>query len=230
MNVFTRRTLRVLLPVAAGLCVFASAAGALDLTVRSGNAAAGLPDPLIRRLDLATFCGVGSPTAFTAADFAAASGGPNAVVLSFLHPAWTTSLDCDPAAKWIGTAANANPLSALYAFDFVVPVPCCFTHATLDFCWITDDFLGDAINPAGIYVNGTPIAAVAGGNYAIQNSVSGIDVSSLLECGRNTVYIYNRDAGCAVSGVNFSSTLHLTDCGSVPVTPSTWGKVKSNYR
>ena len=117
MSSITRRTFRLLPLVAAALLDIAASAGAVTLTVRSGNAAAGNPDPLIRRLDLATSCGIGSPTAFTAADFAAASGGPSAIVLSFIHPAWITGISCDPQAAWVGTTADAHPISALYAID-----------------------------------------------------------------------------------------------------------------
>ena len=121
MNFSPRCTLRVLSLLAAGLCVLATSAGALTLSVRSGNAPAGNPDPLIRRLDLATSCGAGYPTPFAAAEFTAASAGPAAVVLSFIHPAWLPSMQCDALAAWVGTDANATPLSALYAIDVNVP-------------------------------------------------------------------------------------------------------------
>ena len=211
------------------LCATTGPAAALTLTMRSGNAPAGSADPLISRFDLASTCGVGYPTAFTAAEFAAADAGPAAVVLSYIHPAWITGIACDPAARWIGVSALADPLSALFAMDFTLPDPCCFTAATLDFCWSSDDGLGDATNPPGLYVNGSPIAAVAGGSFGGQSIVSGIDVTGLVHCGKNTLYMYDRDSGCAVSGLIFSATLHVEEC-IVPVKPATWGAMKSLYR
>ena len=57
-----------------------------------------------------------------------------------------------------------------------------------------------------------------------------IDVTSLVQCGRNVLYFYDRDAGCAVSGVNFSVTLNLKDCIITPVHPPTWGSIRHTYR
>jgi len=197
--------------LAAALCAIAVSAQAATLTInlRSGNAAPGNPDPLIRRLDLATSCGVGYGSLFTAADFAAADAGPSAVVLSFIHPAWTRSLPCDPLAQWIGVAADATPLSALYAMDFVLPPDgCCYQKAELEFCWI-------------------PV--VAGGNFTAQTTDGGLNILPLIKCGKNTLYIYNRDIGCAVSGVNFSARLILDEC-ITPASVSSWGRVKATYR
>ena len=226
MHLLHRLNIRNASWLAAGLLLFAAQAGALTLTLRSGNAPAGNPDPLVRQLDLATSCGVGYATAFGTPEFTAAA--PPAVVLSFVHPAWIPHLACDPLALWIGTTANANPISALYGLEFTVPAPCCIAHATLDICWSSDDTLGDAINPAGLYVNQTPIATVTGGNFTVESSVTGIDVTSLVHCGANTLHFYNRDIACAVSGLIFSATLHIEEC-SVPVTPSTWSHVKTIY-
>lgn len=207
----------------------ASTAGASVIVLRSGNAAAGNPDPQINMLPLPGPCGVGFATPFTAADFAAAATGPPAVVESFIHPAWGPNLPCDLAAKWIGTNAPSAPQSALFAQTFKLPTPCCFTKATLGFCWQADDGLGDAINPAGIYLNGVPLTAVAGGNYLTPTSVGGIDVSSLLQCGPNVLYVYDRDIACAVSGTIYTAVFDLTDCAT-PAHTSSWGTVKATYR
>ena len=232
MSLANRRIPAFFSLLAAALCAIAVSAQAATLTInlRSGNAAPGNPDPLIRRLDLATSCGVGYGSLFTAADFAAADAGPSAVVLSFIHPAWTRSLPCDPLAQWIGVAADATPLSALYAMDFVLPPDgCCYQKAELEFCWMADDGIGDALNPAGLYLNGSPIPVVAGGNFTAQTTDGGLNILPLIKCGKNTLYIYNRDIGCAVSGVNFSARLILDEC-ITPASVSSWGRVKATYR
>jgi hypothetical protein len=215
--------------VAVALITLTSIAGATVVTIRSGNAAPGNPDPAITMLALPGSCGVGFAGAFTPADFAAAAGGPPAFVEAFIHPAWGPNLPCDLAAQWIGTNPQATPQSALFAQRFDLPVPCCFSKAFLNFCWQADDALGDAVNPAGIYINGTPIAAVAGGNYLNPTTVSGIDVASLLHCGPNYLYVYNRDIACAVSGTIYTASFDLTECID-PVQPSSWGSLKATYR
>jgi len=229
MRLATRRSLCSLALLAVALFTLVTTAGATTILLRSGNAAQGNPDPQINMLALPGPCGVGFPTPFTPADFAAAAGGPPAFVLSFIHPAWGPTLPCDPAAQWIGTNPQAAPQSALFAQTFKIGDPCCFTKATLDFCWQADDALGDAVNPAGIYLNGIPIPAVAAGNYLTPTSVVGIDVSSMLQCGPNVLYVYNRDIACAVSGTIYTATINLTDCVT-PTQPSSWGHVKATYR
>ena len=60
-------------------------------------------------LQLGGPCGAGFPAAFSPADFSAAQSGPQAAVLSFIHPAWTRTLSCDPDAQWIGGDPQATP-------------------------------------------------------------------------------------------------------------------------
>jgi hypothetical protein len=229
MTLAYRRTLAMLPFLAAALLALPSPASAVVITLRSGNAAPGNPDPLITRFDLATSCGIGWPSAFSAAEFAAADAGPPAVVLSSLHPFWSPSLSCDPLAQWVGVAPNADPLSTLFAMNFDVPDVCCYQSAFLDFCWMVDDGLGDATNPAGVYINGTPIAAINGGNFAAASVVAGIDILPYIHCGRNTLYVYDRDAGCAVSGAIWTAQLVLTEC-ITPAPSRSWGAVKATYR
>ncbi len=229
MHFASRNTPGMFALLAAGLSLLAAPASAVVITLKSGNAAPGNPDPLITYVDLATSCGLGYPTAFTAAEFTAALAGPQATVIGFPHPAWQTSIPCDPSAAWVGRDNFGTPMSALYAMEFDLGDPCCFTKATLDFCWGVDDALGDAINPAGIYLNGTPLAAVQGGSLASQTEVNGMDVTSLVHCGRNTLHIYDRDLGCVISGIIFSAKLDVTEC-IVQAHSSSWGKVKAIYR
>lgn len=218
------------LPIlAAALCTLAAPAHAVTINLRSGNAPAGNPDPMIRRLDLASACGAGYATPFTAAEFAAADAGPPAIVLSFVHPAWGQSLPCDPAAQWVGVDPNATPMSELYAIDFFLATdPCCYDKAFLDFCWTADDILGDGVNPAGVYLNGASLP-IAGGNYATETVVTAVDILPYIHCGKNTLYIHNRDLGCAVSGINFSARITAREC-ITPASRPSWGKVKATYR
>lgn len=229
MRLLHRRTLALLPLLALTVLGLPSNAAALNLVLRSGNAPQGSPDPLVSRFDLATSCGVGWGAPFSGAEFAAAGAGPPAIVLSFIHPAWGQSLACDPLAQWVGVAPNADPLSTLFAQDFFVPDTCCYQSATLDFCWMADDGLGDAINPAGVYINGQPLASITGGNFATPTTVSGIDILPLLRCGRNTLYVYDRDLGCAVSGAIWTAQLRLVEC-ITPARTSSWGGVKATYR
>jgi hypothetical protein len=223
-----RRTLALLPLLAAVILALPVPADALTVVMRSGNAAPGSPDPLISRFDLATSCGIGWPTPFSAAEYAAADAGPPAIVLSFIHPAWTPSLACDPLAQWVGVAPTADPISTLFAQDFFLPDTCCYSSAKLAFCWMADDGLGDAIN-AGVAINGTPIPPLTGGNFAAPTSDSGLDILSLLHCGRNTLYVYDRDVACAVSGAIWTARIDLVEC-ITPVRPSSWGGVKATYR
>ncbi len=210
-------------------CLFhATPASAFSVTLHSGNGPAGGPDALVKRLNVPAPCSNGFAAPFTAADFAAADAGPPAIVLTFVHPAWGQVLPCDPTAKWIGNDPNATPTSALYAIDFDLPDPCCLSSAKLGMCWMADDILGDPINPAGVYLNGNPLP-IAGGNYAAQTVAAGVDVLADLKCGKNTIYIYNRDLACAVSGINFLINIAGEECAT-PAPGSSWGHVKALYR
>jgi hypothetical protein len=93
---------------------------------------------------------------------------------------------------------------------------------------MADDLLGDPINPAGVYLNGNALP-ITGGNYATQTIVSGVDVLSYLKCGKNTIYIYNRDLACTVSGINFLVGISGEECVTPAPAPS-WGSVKATYR
>jgi len=212
------------------LTLQASWAGALTLTLRSGTPVPTQVDPSITYLvEPSGACGVGFPAAFGPADFAAAVGGPNAWSVP-AYPVWNQGLKCDPAANWVSTSAGLPSRSALYAIQFVIQDPCCIKSATLDFCWSVDDFLGDPTgpNPAGVYLNGIPLPSISGGNYLTESQVSGVDITKLVHCGTNTLYVYDRDAGCAVAGVRFSATLQINKCDT-PVQSTTWGRLKTLY-
>jgi hypothetical protein len=225
-NSFVRRLVAIL-----AFSMIAVSASAETITLRSGGATIGSPDP-----NTTVWAGSGgtllSAAPFTANDFATACSGTSAIVCQ-PHPAWAPHLTCDPLAQWIGIDAFATPASAMYCQNFNVQT-CCIFRATLDFCWVTDDVLGDAYaggpNPAGVYINGVAVTpSIDGGNYATDTIASAADVTSLLHCGNNQLSIYNRDLGYAVSGVMFSATLEILDC-DVSTESSSWGNIKSLYR
>jgi hypothetical protein len=118
----------------------------------------------------------------------------------------------------------------LFARDFDVHT-CCITKATLTFCWVADDYLGDnaagGANPSGVYLNQVPLP-IDGGNYAVENGVA-IDVTGLVHCGRNEFHVYDRDGAAVVSGTMFSATLDITEC-PLKSQSSTWGGIKALYR
>jgi hypothetical protein len=212
----------------------ASDSRAASIVLRSGSVTPTNPDPVITYLAVPGLqCGVGFPNAFTAADFAAADAGPPAWSLP-AFVAWTPTLWCDPQANWISTGVGWPSYSALYSVPFTVPVPepCCLDRATLDFCWMVDDALGDPAstggpNPLGLYLNGAPLP-IAGGDYSTAQRVI-VDITALLHCGENRLYVYNRDLGCAVAGVNFSATVNYFECVT-PAHPKSWGAVRALYR
>ncbi|HKW13635.1 MAG TPA: hypothetical protein VJS69_04030 [Candidatus Krumholzibacteria bacterium] len=171
-----------------------------------------------------------SASPFTAADFAAAYSGPLSVVVPPYGSFWLSSLACDPLAQWISVDASAGPATALYCQAFNVH-SCCIAKATLTFCWASDDNIGDQLyggpNPMGVYLNGVALP-ITGGSYATENTAT-VDVTSLLHCSQNQIFVYNRDAAYVVTGVMFSIHIDIAEC-PLKTEPSTWGKVKALYR
>lgn len=223
---------RQFLPLVVLFAVLVSAASsvqALTIPFKSGTGVAGGPDAVVKLLPLVATCPVGYPTPFTGADFGAAYSAPPAVICTFIHPAWATSIPCDTSARWIGVDAAATPLSSLIAVPFFVPAPCCIGRATLSICYLADDALGDAINPGGCYVNGILVPAVTGGSYTVPIVFTSIDITSAVHCGDNALYFYNRDLGCAVNGMMFSGRIEITTCFDA-AKPTSWGTLKRTYR
>lgn len=179
-------------------------------------------------------CGTAlSGAPFTPADFATAQSGPFAKAIT-PHPAWGASLACDPDARWINPetdlfGCSGVPASALYACPFEVTGPC--TTASVDVCWLVDDSLGDLLfggaNPVGVYINGTALdASFAVGSYSTETSASASGIT--LHTGTNWLYVYQRDAGCSVSGLILSATIHV-DC-PVSVEGESWGRIKARFQ
>jgi hypothetical protein len=227
------------LALVSGLLLAFLVAGASDsraasIVLRSGSVAPPAPDPVITYLiEPSGVCAAPFAAAFTPADFAAADAGPAAWSLP-AHSAWTTKLWCDPQTNWISTAPGWPPYSALYSVPFNVPVPapCCIQSATLDFCWMADDALGDPAsfggpNPLGVYLNGVGLP-IAGGDFTTAQRII-VDITALLHCGENRLYVYNRDLGCAITGANFSATINYNECVT-PAHKKSWGAVRALYR
>ncbi len=227
-----RRLLPSLFTLSLGLLWLGDASAAELITLRSGNALPGNPDPQISLL-LGTGGAALSANPFTSADFAAACGPRSAVVITTPIGPWLQQLACDPLARWVGTDALATPASGLYCQNFDVET-CCIESAVLSFCFSTDDALGDGIyggpNLDGVYLNGVAVTpSINTGSYATETQVGPVDVTGLIACGSNQLQVYNRDAALVVSGVIYSATIDITEC-AVPTEDSSFGSVKSLYR
>ncbi|MDZ4803571.1 MAG: hypothetical protein SGI90_01755 [Candidatus Eisenbacteria bacterium] len=218
-----------LLTLSALLVLNLPSAAVENISFFSGNGIIGQPDPIVRFLGLGSCCA--EFPAFTPAHFAAAAGGPPATIIGQAHPLWTPELSCDPASdaagQWVGVAPGGPPETALYAVTFNVRTAC-ILYAELNICWMVDDALGSPNNPAGLYLNGNPIPAVAGGNFGAATFVGPIPVGAMLTPGLNTLYLYNADIGSVVSGVNFRVGLLIEEC-ELPVEGRTWSNIKSLF-
>lgn len=227
---FMRRALVVGF-TAAWLLAGARESLATSIVFRSGNIAPPAQDPIITFLvEPNNSCRTPFNAPFTAADFAAADAGPPA--WSVVPPNdWTPSLQCDPAANWIGIDQNRRQRSALYSIPFTMPDTCCVHYAQIYFCWMADDLLGDAgsfpgPNPLGVYLNGVALP-IAGGGYTTEQGII-VDITSTIHCGENRLYVYVRDAGCGIAGTIFTAQVDYTECFT-PTTPTSWGRVRATY-
>lgn len=223
--------------IAASLTLFVFAIGlsgvasAELVSLRSGNAPVGGPDPQINML-----VGSGgtalSAAPFGPADFAAACSGGSAIVIN-PHPAWLQQLPCDPLAQWIGTDPFGTPASALYCQAFDVQT-CCIQKALMTFCWSGDDAIGDGIyggpNLDGVYLNGVAVTpSINTGSYAAETVAGPTDVAALIHCGTNYLQVYNRDAAFVISGIIYSMTIDISGC-TVPGETQSFGAIKTLYR
>lgn len=177
------------------------------LTLRSGNGPVGSPDPFITMLagPLDTYM----PAPLTAADFAAARGGPPASIINH-HGAWIAHLPHDPVAEWISTSFNgaSNGGSAVYCLPFTVGTPL-IDSATLDCFFAVDNYLGGGGNQ-GIYINEHPLAGSTGGNFSSQHYVGPFNVGALIQPGLNHLYVVGNDVG-GPGGIVFSVTLNIVE-------------------
>jgi hypothetical protein len=96
-----------------------------------------------------------------------------------------------------------------------------------------DDFLGDqpsypGPNPGGVYINGADLGPAFSGPGAGQQYTA-VAYNVPLNVGTNSLAVYQRDAGCGISGLILSATVY-TSCGTVPTEPKSWGSIKMMYR
>jgi MYXO-CTERM domain-containing protein len=205
--------------LAAGLIVFGASAAHADqiITLHSGNGSIGGADSAISML-------VGPPNsafanAFTATDFAAASTGPAATIIS-RNASWLyTPAFSDPSAQWVSTSSGGatEGSSALYAIDFTI-TDAFLTAATLDLTYALDNILGGGPNQ-GLFINGVALPGSTNfnsGNYAVESNFVSADISSLLTLGTNTLYINVNDVG-GPAGLLFHATITTTGSNDAPV-------------
>ncbi|MDF1799585.1 MAG: C-type lectin domain-containing protein [Planctomycetota bacterium] len=189
--------------------------------VRSGDGIPGGPDAAVTYL--AGPIG-GWTSALTAADFAAARGGPQAMVLDSW--AWTNkSLTTHPLSQWIApTLAWSNPggaASALLAIDFDVPVP--VFSASMDFHFTADDNLG-AGSVAGLFLNELPVHGSNIQNaWGAQYDFPMRNVGPQLHQGTNTLYIHLVNTGGA-GGLLFDAIVRVN-----PVPPDECGTAREVF-
>jgi len=138
------------------------------------------------------------------------------------YPGWKSTLDCDPAARWINTTIDQDlrgrpAQTAVYCHPFIAcEEP--FNTACITFCWMADDRLGDPPGdpaPVGLYLdNGpgtaiTPIPAIFGGHYAFEQTVTAAIPPGAIKPGLNRLIVYKRDTACVASGVIYSARIDL---------------------
>lgn len=176
-------------------------------------------------------------TPFQPADFSAACSGPQAVVIAPLSPPWEASISCDPDARWIASglvpgSCYGEAISVLYCAQFTVEAQCTVADS-IRICWAVDDFLGDPVsfpgpNPGGVYINGVDLGPSFAGPGS-NPTYTAVAYNVPLTGGVNSLSVYQRDAGCAVSGLILSAKVY-THCGTVPTVPTQWSVIKSIYR
>jgi hypothetical protein len=165
--------------------------------------------------------GFGFASTFTAADFAAAQGGPDAYTKAPLtqgtFQVYAPSLFAPyPLAQWVNIVSDPFVgRSMLYAMPFQLTTAN-ITSASLSLKWAVDDFLGDPMasdpNPVGVYLNGQPVpTAISGGDKLLLTTALDFNIGPLLQTGQNWIYFYQRDAGATsgpgASGLMFGVTI-----------------------
>jgi hypothetical protein len=175
---------------------------------------------------------------FQASDFDSACAGPQAVVITPVSPPWIFDLPCDPEARWIASSlvdpvsCMGAAVSVLYCAQFTTPSHCIVADS-IRICWAVDDFLGDdpsfgGPNPGGVYSNGVDLGASFSGPGS-NPQYSAVAYNVPLSAGINSLSVYQRDAGCSISGLILSATVY-TSCGAVPAEDKSWGAIKALYR
>jgi hypothetical protein len=157
-----------------------------------------------------------APLPMTPANFAAAAGGAPAAVVSPAHQ-WCPSLSADALARWIAIDQARTASAALFSQPFAV-TSCNVLSATLTFSCNVADFVGDpgGAPSVGVFVNQNPVPlSVVFGNAGMncdQVVTATIPGSWLNGNGQNSLQVYLRDTGNAVSGVIYAATLRVRPC------------------
>lgn len=211
------------------------------IRLRSGQIGVGVPgSPGQLDFSVRYWTGPGEPTGCTLASLADRNGDlpfaceyPAKIV--FPHQGWKSSLDCDPAARWINSTINASFMqgspgqSVVYCHPFeVCSEP--FNTACITFCWLVDDRLGDPPGgpaPIGLYIeNGgtfTSIPAVFGGHHIFESTVTAQIPPGAIKPGLNHLFVYQRNLTCLASGVIYSARIDLCqDCIAPPPSMQGW--------
>jgi MYXO-CTERM domain-containing protein len=217
MSLFERLNSSIAAIALAGVVALASANAQADqiITLHSGNGTVGGVDSAITFLAGPANSGFASP--FTATDFANASAGPAARIIT-PNGAWGA---LPPPAQWIGTNATAGTVegpSALYAINFAI-TDAVVTSATLNFDFLVDNILGSVSSfgsDEGLFINGVALAGSSGGGFAGTFNFTSGDISSLLTTGVNTLYINVTDVG-GPAGLLFNATITTTGNNDAPV-------------
>lgn len=192
----------------------------------SGNGSVGNADSDISFLLGPVDSGFGAT--FTAADFANASSGPAAQIITrngnWLDPsAFNGNAALGTNAQWISDSQNgaSQGFTALYAIDFFNP----FSEnlaGVLDFYWSVDNDLGaNLFGNTGLYINGSAVlGSPTGGSFGNNTPALGLDIGSLLVAGTNTLFINARDFG-GPGGLLFSAKLTIDGVNNPPSSVST---------
>lgn len=212
------RGLSLFVITSAALAASAGVAQAEIITVRSGQVgglpgAVGQPDDTVRYLPINPPGAPVSAGPFTPADFSGADTGPAAIVIAPFSGFWITGIS-DPAARWfnwgVATTGFGSPGSSLYAIPFFVASAGAI-GGNLNLEYAVDDGAGDinwgGANPNFLYVNGVDM-----GYNGIAGNFAGSTFHSQfipLTPGWNTLYLYQRDQGVAVSGLIFSLSIDV---------------------
>jgi len=184
--------------------------------LHSGNGPAGTS---IDDTKITVKAGAGDTTDFNASptSYDDAFEGPQARIVN-PNSAWVCNgfTPFDVAPRWIGTqdSAAANDPDALYAIQFEI-TDTVIGSATLSFRGCSDNTFGH-VGHQGLSVNEIEIGGTNGGSHINSIAFNDIDITSLVNTGKNTLYIYQNDVG-GPAGTLFSA--QITVIGTSPTCP-----------
>ena len=215
------RSVVILVSLVLGLFSFQSVHGEMITLVSGNGAGQNNPDSIINFLAGPTGGPFAGTEAFTSQQFSDARNGSDARNLGTTvnsnigrNSAWKAQLDSS-SAQWISTVQTGSSAggSALYAMEFTVG-PGTIDSATLDFRFLIDNELGDA-NREGLYLNETEIVGSKRrpeqqAFFKQGQSFTQFDVTSLLNTGTNTLYVYAVNNGNGPAALQFDAKFNIT--------------------